>query len=223
MAWKANYSQQYITITNEGQPFANYTLLPEPHCEKCSAPVSTASCTYCNDLYGFNRIYALGCYYKGSYADLPSHILRLKNDRAYVYPLSTALECLMRNKYPELLKADAFVPVPAHDDKFINKYYNHADLLAIELRNKTGKAVLDCLDQIKFYSQHESTRNQRFLNVNGAFIFKERHGPYVKNRHLILIDDIVTSGATASECSQILMNNGAKVVDVLVLGRTCQI
>lgn len=230
MNWRANFTPDKIEVYNEDELFASYELLPEYHCRKCAAPILAIfgrrglvnSCDSCSSLSGINRVYALGCYYKGPpYPQLTRHILDLKKNRERAKPLGVALKSLIENRYPELLNIDALVPVPAHDIKFDERGFNHADFLAIELRRLLDNRILDCLIQTKMYSQRDTaSRDERFDNVKDAFIISKELASIVRGRYLLLIDDVFTSGATISECSKVLTFNGARQVDALVLGRT---
>jgi len=231
MSWQAEYSSEKIDVHYNDIPFAEYELLPEPFCQKCAAPIhpffmrnrtSVQSCTNCTSLSGINRVYALGCYYVGPpYPQLTRHILDLKENRDKVKPLGTALASVIENRHPELTSIDALVPVPSHDTKFNLRGFNQADLLAIELSGLISKPVLDCLSQIKLYHQRGANRDDRFDNVRGAFLALDGLQLRISGKHLLLIDDVFTSGATISECSNVLLSSEARQVDALVLGRTC--
>lgn len=231
MSWRAEYSSEKVVIYNNGRFYSEYELLPEPYCEKCSAPIpplfmqftdSLKSCSNCSSLSGFHRVYALGCYYVGPpYPQLTRHILDLKENRDNARPLSVALASVIENRYPELTAVDALVPVPAHDIKLNERGFNQADILAIELGSLINIPVLDCLIQKKLYRQRGADREERFENVRGAFNTLDGQQLRIRGRYLLLIDDVFTSGATISECSNVLVSDDAKQVDALVLGRTC--
>jgi predicted amidophosphoribosyltransferase len=60
-------------------------------------------------------------------------------------PLGLALAILIKNKYPELLRADALIPVPQHDEKLEDVGFNQSQQLAVKLEKETGKPTLDML------------------------------------------------------------------------------
>ena len=231
MSWRVEYSSEKIVLYKDDRFYVEYELLPEFHCQKCAAPIDPifqqfqpiyTSCGSCASLTGFNRVYAMGCYYVGPpYPQLTRHILDLKKDRDIAKPLSVALTSVIENRHPELTSIDALVPVPAHDTKLDERGFNQANIIAIELRSLISKPMLDCLQQIKHYEQRGASRDERFDNVRGSFITDDSSEPRIRGRHLLLIDDVFTSGATISECSNVLLSSGARRVDALVLGRTC--
>lgn len=221
MSWTANYFPDHIEVERENRPYASYSLLPPKTCVKCSHPLDSGVCTYCGDLDNFDRLYALGIYHSAHRdGDLSRHILSLKNDSSYAVPLGLALSLVVRNRYPELMGADTLVPVPIHDDKLDGKGFNQAYQIARQLSIRLGTPVCDCLIQIKNYSQHDSNRSTRFQNVENAFQLDPRASSLVNDRYLLVIDDIMTSGATINECARVLKKNGARKIDGLVLGRT---
>ena len=57
------------------------------------------------------------------------------------------------------------------------------------------------------------------MNVKGAFRLNPRYREWIKDKTLVLTDDVLTTGATVNECSRVLLKAGAKAVNVLVLAR----
>jgi len=232
MSWRAEYSDDKISVYFDEMLISEYEILPEPYCRKCASPIhpwfswnraTVSSCNNCSSLDGFRRVYALGCYYVGPpYPELTRNILDLKEDRDMAKRLCIALASVIENRYPELTSIDALVPVPAHDRKLDERGFNQADQLVIGLGSLINKPVLDCLRQTKLYQQRGATRDERFENVRGAFKPEDDLELKIRGKHLLLIDDVFTSGATISECSKVLLSSGARQVDALVLGRTCQ-
>jgi len=68
-------------------------------------------------------------------------------------------------------------------------------------------------------SQGHMDRDQRRRNVAGAFAVSERRKALVADKRVVLIDDVLTTGATLGECARVLLKTGAARVDVLTLGR----
>jgi len=100
------------------------------------------------------------------------------------------------------------VPIPLHKNKFRKRGYNQAEILAREVSKRFGFPVVDYLLRTKETgSQVGLTKDERQENIKGAFEFKEKFD--VKNKKIILIDDVLTSGATFSECCKVLKKSGA--------------
>ena len=208
MSWSATYNQNSIDVYEDRRFFASYELLTEPYCPRCAAPI--ANCRRCRDLYGLNRIYAMGIYHRGPpYPQLTRHILDLKEDVGIAESLTTALKSCIENRYPELIDSEIIIPVPIHDRKLSERGFNQANLLSARLGSKMNFVSGDILIQTRYYSQRNASRAERFANVKGAIKLDKRYLGHIKNRKIIIIDDVTTSGATLSECSKVLMNNNA--------------
>jgi competence protein ComFC len=113
---------------------------------------------------------------------------------------------------------DGLTPVPLHPAKFREREFNQAAVLAGIIASRTRQPVLDCLQRTRYTgSQTLLHRKERMENLRGAFSL--RHAYTVTGRHLLLIDDIFTTGSTADECSRVLRAAGAASVRVLTVAR----
>jgi ComF family protein len=117
-----------------------------------------------------------------------------------------------------LADADLLTPVPLHALRLWRRRFNQAAALAAEI-SRTGKPCnLGALLRVKATrSQIGLSRAQRAENVQGAF--RAAAGAPVRGLNVVLIDDVLTSGATANAASRALLRAGAKRVDVLVFAR----
>jgi ComF family protein len=117
------------------------------------------------------------------------------------------------------LRFDAVVPVPLHWTARLLRQFNQTELLAESLSKRLRLPVRKALNRRRYTpSQRNFSRSERFLNVHGAFgPGMEAH--VVKGRSILLVDDIMTSGATAAECARTLKRLGAREVTVAVAAR----
>jgi ComF family protein len=126
----------------------------------------------------------------------------------------------------ELLRdCDALVPVPLHWRRLWARRFNQSAALAKAIAaDRTGIAVAySALARIKPTAQQVGlSKSQRADNVQGAFRVAAERRPEVAGRRLILIDDVLTSGATAEACARALLRAGAAKVDVLVFARVVE-
>lgn len=225
MAWICVYNPSAIQVYRGSEHIGDYDFLKEPYCEKCSSPgVTSDECIVRDLVYGFDRVFSVGEYVARAsdpYPLLSTHIRYLKdfNRTDLAIPLGYALYTLMKYKHPVLLDADFCVPVPAHKDKIIERGYNQVELILHNLCEMESPNSLMCLEQIENIKQRGKKLDERYKSVKNAFIFNKKYRNAIEDRHILLIDDVVTSCATVSECSQILLDNGARKVDVLVCGR----
>lgn len=106
---------------------------------------------------------------------------------------------------------DCFTFVPMHKSRQRKRGYNQAELLARELAERTTTPCFTSLQKtVKTPNQARLDREARIVNLDGAF-------EAVSNvpKHIVLIDDVMTTGSTVNECSKTLKRAGAKVVYVL--------
>ncbi|MDE2230077.1 MAG: ComF family protein [Alphaproteobacteria bacterium] len=135
--------------------------------------------------------------------------------------LAPALGLFMRRAGAELLgTCDVVVPVPLHWTRLFARRYNQAAVLAHALAAGGGPPVeADLLQRRRRTpSQGRSGRAERRRNVRGAFALKS--GRSVAGRRVLLVDDVLTTGATVTACARVLLDSGASAVDVLTLTRT---
>ena len=122
----------------------------------------------------------------------------------------------------ELLRdADALVPVPLHWRRLWTRRFNQSAALAAAISHRCGVAVAHAaLRRVKATRQQVGlSRSERAGNVQGAFRVAPAAKAEVAGRRLVVIDDVLTSGATADACARALLRAGAAQVDVLVLAR----
>lgn len=118
-----------------------------------------------------------------------------------------------------LHEIDCIVPVPLHKAKERRRGYNQSALLAAALAGIIHKPVMPrVLHRISYTdSQTRKNRISRWENVSGVFTAKETAG--LRDRHVLLIDDVITTGATTEACCHALMETGA-IVSVCALAFT---
>ena len=115
----------------------------------------------------------------------------------------------------QLLAADCIIPVPMHRKKQRQRGFNHVGKIARYLGGCTGIPVLQdgLVRQESTAAQRSVEGRDRLSNLAGAFACSQD----LEGKHVILLDDIFTTGATAVQCGRILKDAGASRVDVLVL------
>jgi len=118
-------------------------------------------------------------------------------------------------------EADAFVPVPLHWRRLWARRFNQSATLAAEMSKTTGVPVLHgALRRVRATPQQVGlSKTERADNVQGAFRVAPDLKAEIAGRRLILVDDVLTSGATVDTCARALLRAGAAHVDVLVFAR----
>jgi ComF family protein len=120
-----------------------------------------------------------------------------------------------------LADAGALVPVPLHWRRLWARRFNQAAALANVIARASGIPLeADFLRRTRATPQQVGlTRNERAQNVEGAFRVPAERRAAVKGRRLVLIDDVLTTGATVDTCARALLRAGAADVDVIVFAR----
>src|SRR3954464_2543722 len=136
--------------------------------------------------------------------------------------LAPAMGRWMARAGDELIEdADALIPVPLHWRRGWSRRYNQSGALARVIADQTGANLLsEALRRIRPTQQQIGlSRTQRASNVQGAFAVAADRQSAIQGRRFVLIDDVLTSGATVDACARALLPAKAASVDVLVFAR----
>ena len=136
--------------------------------------------------------------------------------------LAPAMGRWMARAGRELLDgADMLIPVPLHWRRAWGRRFNQSGALARAIEGQSGvKLRGDLLQRVRATEQQVGlTRAQRASNVQGAFQLSAEAKSIVQGRRMVLIDDVLTSGATLDACARALLRAKASQVDVLVFAR----
>lgn len=189
--------------------------LPEGVCERCSA-IRTARgvCRGCHRLSPAVSSVRAPLAYEGAARNA---ILTLKfRSGRYLVPLMG--EFLRDALSARPLQADVIVPVPLTRTRLRQRGFNQAELLATEVTAAVGGQLLcDALTREQRATQSTLNAAERIENLRGAFT--SRHETAILGKRVLLVDDVVTTGATASACADTLARAGAKRVSVLAFAR----
>jgi ComF family protein len=113
------------------------------------------------------------------------------------------------------------IPVPIHKKKFKTRGFNQAKLLAETIKTTSPKTILlDCIIQTKYRGkQAKLKRQQRLINLKDAFEIKKEFAHQLKNKTILLVDDIATTLTTLNECSKVIKKAGAAYICCIVIAR----
>lgn len=195
-------------------------------CDSCGTPLpgqDEGRPEYCDDCLTLGRPWVRGraaLLYKDNGRKL---VLSLKHgDR---HDLARPAARWMLRAGAPILKPDMLVaPIPLHWIRFVRRRFNQSALLA---RAIAREAALDhCPDLLirprRTASQDGRNRDGRFANLAGAIRVHPRRAARLKGRHILLIDDVMTSGATLAAAADACLATGASEVSVLVMARVAK-
>jgi len=163
----------------------------------------------------FDRAFSV-CVYDGVVKNL-IHEFKYKDKQYLGKPLSKLLISFIKEYELPVSYIDYLIPMPLHRTKLREREFNQAQILCREIGAAIDKPLLE--NNLFRYRATETQASlephQRFLNVRGSFAVTEKQS--VRGRNILLIDDVLTTGATASEAAQALKDAGANIVFVLTL------
>lgn len=195
-------------------------LSAEYFCVLCRTPFLNRApldeegrCGLCRrGLRAFDAAYSWGAY-EGRLREL-IHLFKYGGVR----PLGKLLGEWMALAMPRELGFDRVVPTPLHWRRRLRRGFNQAELLAREVARRFGKRPENLLRRVRATEvQAGLSHSARRANVAGAF--RVRRGVSLEGQRVLLVDDVMTTGATATACAQALKRAGARYVAVLTLAR----
>ena len=180
-------------------------------CVTCGLAGEASGCEACNrEAPAFASIHAVWTY-GGSIADV-LHRYKYQDRPEFAGPLAEAMSKLT------LPVPDLVVPVPLHPERRRERTYDQALYLAQALARVRGWPVDRALARVRSTErQVGQQRSERLVNLTGAFSVSEP--ALVRGRSVLLVDDVVTTTATARECARVLVEAGATRVDVVAVAR----
>lgn len=117
---------------------------------------------------------------------------------------------------------DLLAPVPLSDSRLAERGYDQAWELARRLARRWHRPAQPrlLLRRFDLGRQAQSDRRQRLANLRGAFVLAPGQQPAIQHRHVGLVDDVLTTGATAQAAARVLLDQGAARVSLWVVART---
>ena len=204
--------------------FRRTGFITEPFCVRCGVPFATAAlggaeflCPGCRAAPPVFRHARAALRY-----DTQGRRLILPFKHADRTELAAVLAPHMARAGAALLReADLLVPVPLHRGRLFRRRYNQAALLAQAVGRIAGRSCMPdaLLRRRATASLGEKSAAERAAEVDGAFAVRPSRAGRVAGQRVLLVDDVMTSGATANACAAVLLAAGATSVDVLVAAR----
>lgn len=188
-------------------------------CPRCGAQMSKDSVGVCMNckMHNFDFDYARSVFVYDDKVKHAIHKMKIASAKYIVEPLSYALYYYFKGLN---WNVDFITYIPIHQKRLKTRGYNQAKELASHLSNLTNIPLIDCFEKIKNTPNQTSlSGKQRQENLKDAFklIYKE-----LKDKNILIIDDIFTTGATSNEVSKLIRNKGANKIYVLTVAHTAE-
>lgn len=186
-------------------------------CAKCgayfgekSAPVNVF-CRKCDD-YFFDKAFALGIYEKA----LAASIISLKNSPH----LPTRISQLIKKHAADFANIDLIIPIPLSKERKLERGFNQAEIVVRKIATIANKpADSHSLERRLHTHIHRMGMDQKGRELSVRNAFSVTRPKLIASKNILLVDDVLTSGATASFCAKVLKKTGASKVNVFTLAR----
>lgn len=194
--------------------------LPHPRCDRCGHPRREAACAWCPLWAAHVRAIRSVAWMPDGVSGRLVHALKYEGWSAVADAMARRMA---RLTWPRdvLEERAALVPVPLAPARLRERGYNQSALLARGLAPRWALPVWpDVLERARATQvQARLTRDERLGNVAGAFRPAAGVASRLRGRHVVLVDDVVTTAATLSACAAALMDGGARIVSCVTFGR----
>jgi ComF family protein len=204
--------------------FNGIELIEDPFCARCGAPARDAealqaeNCEQCTDMiFDYNKNESLGIF-TGNLREL-IHLYKFNHRKSLSRVFS---DMLVKHKKNYIVSHDVLMAMPLTSRRRNERGFNQAFRVAHEISKKVSIIFYGDIIERKGNSRPQSqikARKERFSNVTDRFIVKERRTNDLREKNILLFDDVLTTGATASACARSLYQYNVKNIDILTLAR----
>ena len=203
--------------------WSRLAALPAPRCDRCGHPSAGRACVFCATLPRFVRAARSACWVPH---DVGSAVVRALKYHGWTAAARDMADRMARLHWPPDVVAEraALIPVPLSTVRERERGFNQAALLAESLAARWRIPVwCDVVARTRSTgTQTRLTPGERSANVRDAFaVSDDGAGPRdrVRGLHLVLVDDVLTTGATLNACATALFDAGARTISYVTFGR----
>ncbi|HUQ21025.1 MAG TPA: double zinc ribbon domain-containing protein [Gemmatimonadaceae bacterium] len=203
-----------------GHCWSKVVELPHPRCDRCGHPRGRFECTWCDFLPPFVRAARSYCWVSAGTGGHIVHALKYSGWKIVSKAMSERID---RLAWPADVVAErnAMIPVPLARSRERERGYNQSTMLARELALRWKIPVWDdVVERARATrTQTELTPGERLTNVAGAFRVRDNTARKLRGAHVVIVDDVVTTGATLASCAFALFEAGARIISYVTFGR----
>ncbi|RIJ93546.1 MAG: hypothetical protein DCC44_06610 [Acidobacteria bacterium] len=190
-----------------------------PLCEKCGIPLGAPSrtakpvCGQC-DKWSFDRAFACGVYHGA----LASTIIALKERPLVSARMVQLIQSTLEREHDRTF--DIVIPVPLSKRRELERGFNQAEMIAGVVSRYLKIPLLDsALHRTVHTPVHRAGMDDRARELTVEKAFSVSNADSIRGKNILLVDDVLTSGATADACAAVLKKNGASSVIVFTVAR----
>lgn len=203
-----------------GRCWTKVRQLSHPRCARCGHPGVRDTCQWCELLPPYIRAARSYCWIPGGTGGAIVHALKYGGWRATAVEMGAAMA---RLDWPDdvIRERSAVIPVPLAADRERERGYNQSAELARALAARWRVPLWDdVMERARATeSQTRLTPEERRRNVSGAFRVRAGAGARIRGAHPVLVDDVITTGATLAACAAALFEGGARIISIVTFGR----
>jgi ComF family protein len=203
-----------------GRCWTRLDALPFPQCARCGHPHIRHSCRWCELLPSYVRAVRSVCWAPSGSGGAIVHALKYEGWRTAADGMA---DRMARLAWPidVVEERRALVPVPLAPSRLRERGFNQSELIARALAARWRIPVwTDLLSRARnTETQTRLTPSDRLRNVAGAFDVSSSVSARLRGAHLVLVDDVVTTGATLNACAEMLVQGGARILSYVTFGR----
>ena len=196
-------------------------LCDEDICKKCQVllinkiEVGIDDYTFDDTKYFNEHIYIFN--YHGIMRD---KILQYKfQDKTYLYKMFSKIIVNNKKIYEKIKDYDIIIPVPIHKKRKIERGYNQSELIAknISIENNISLNTISLQKEKNTVAQSTLNKQERRENIRNAYICKNKE--LIKNKNILIFDDVYTTGNTVNECSKALRSAEVNNIGILTIAK----
>lgn len=204
--------------------WADTQFITEPFCDICGYPqelevdLIEGICSFCTAKKpSYQKARALFSYENAGLQLI--HNLKYYDKQHIAEPLSK----MLYSKYSDIImQADIIVPVPIHWRRLLMRKYNQSLLMSNCLSKFSGKPVIaDLLYRTKYTApQNRMNYKERYRNIKDIIKVTDKYQDMIAGKNILLVDDVITTGATINGCAKELTKAGSCSINVVTFAKT---
>ena len=209
-------------------------LIFPPTCGFCGEITDSYLCEYCLNYLQTKQVNKINTYEEKFFTthlwlfeykdEVREKIIEYKfNNKSYLY--RTFAQIILSDRFvcDYIQEFDILIPVPIHKKRYKTRGYNQSELIAKQIAKKLKNIELRAgiIEKVKnIKPQSTLTKDQRIENVNEAYrLVKFTTNDNIKNKKILLLDDVYTTGSTVNECSKILKKTDCKNIGIFTIAK----
>lgn len=206
--------------------FFDYALeiIFPPKCGICGKIGEGYICNNCYNMFVINKIYK-------NYNREKFHMLKYEgiirdklieykfNDKSHLYRMFYEILIKDKNACDFLKGYDIIIPVPIHKKRKSLRGYNQSELIAKKLSDRFKMPMYIDVLKKQINTIPQSSLGKKARKSNAQNVYKVDNMQKIKNKNVVIVDDIYTTGATANECIKVLKDAGAYRVGIITIAK----